>query len=220
MGKKHYLCGSKSTTSMNPKPACVIIANGDFPSHEVPLSFLALAEFVVCCDGAANQYIARGGVPDAIVGDCDSISEENKNRYRDIIIVDKNVNTNDLTKSVEFCVRRGKTNIVILAATGKRDDHTLGNISLLVEYIRIADVQLITDYGIFTPIFSETSFESFIGQQVSIFSIDQVPIATHGLKYPLQNTVITNWWQGTLNESYDESFSIETKGRVIVFQAF
>jgi len=205
---------------MTTKPLTIIIANGNFPMHETPLSFIKRADFIVCCDGAANDFIAHGGVPDAIVGDCDSISEENKMRFNDIVFVDNDINTNDLTKSVTFCVNRGKTDIVILAATGKREDHTLGNISLLAEYMEMANVQMITDYGIFTPICAQTSFESFEGQQVSIFSIDHAPITTHNLKYPLHNAILTNWWQGTLNESGGNSFSIDVKGKVVVFQAF
>jgi thiamine pyrophosphokinase len=198
----------------------IIIANGRFPTHETPLSFIKNADFIVCCDGAANDFIAHGGQPDAIVGDCDSISAENKIRYADIIFADNDQDTNDLTKAVVFCVNQGKTNIVILGGTGKREDHTLGNISLLMEYLTIANVRMITNYGIFTPICSDTSFESFEGQQVSFFTIDNVPVTTHHLKYPLHKAILTNWWQGTLNESCGNSFSIETSGRMVVFQAF
>ncbi|MBZ4652548.1 MAG: Thiamine pyrophosphokinase, partial [Proteiniphilum sp.] len=45
-------------------------------------------------------------------------------------------------------------------------------------------------------------------------------LTTQGLKYPLQQRVLTNWWQGTLNESLGDRFRIETDGRIIVFQAF
>ena len=210
----------KAASDKNNQSLCIILSNGSFPSHEVPLSFLRRADYIVCCDGAANQFIAHGGVPDAIVGDGDSLSEENKKRYRDRFFEDNDLNTNDLTKSIKFCISQGMTNIVILAATGKRDDHSLGNISLLADYMQIADVKMVTDYGIFIPISSNTSFESFKGQQVSIFSIDNALITTYHLKYPLQSSVLTNWWQGTLNESCGESFSIKTTGKVIVFQAF
>ena len=40
----------------------VIVANGDFPSADAPLQFLGGKHFVVCCDGGANEYIARGYV--------------------------------------------------------------------------------------------------------------------------------------------------------------
>lgn len=56
----------------------VILGNGDYPSHPYPLDLLQQAPYVVCCDGAANEYIHRGHTPDAIIGDGDSLSAETK----------------------------------------------------------------------------------------------------------------------------------------------
>lgn len=200
------------------KVDAVIIANGRFPKHPIPLSYIEKAEYLVCCDGAANLFIEQGGIPDAIVGDGDSISETNRERFADILFIDSDEETNDLTKSVKYCIKQGKRNVVIVAGTGKRDDHTLGNISLLAEYVREINVRMITNYGVFTPIQSTTEFRSFKNQNVSVFCIDREPITLAGLKYPLNNAVLTNWWQGTLNKSLGDSFTVETTGRVIVFQ--
>ena len=41
----------------------VILANGEYPVHPLPLQVLADAKYVVCCDGAANEYISRGHIP-------------------------------------------------------------------------------------------------------------------------------------------------------------
>ncbi|NLY24074.1 MAG: thiamine diphosphokinase [Bacteroidales bacterium] len=207
---------------MNPthSASTVIIANGRFPQHPIPLSMIEKATFIVCTDGAANDFIAGGGVPDAIVGDCDSISEENRKRYSHIIHPSDDQETNDLTKSVLLCVEKGKKEIVIVGGTGKREDHTLGNISLLAEYMEKAEVTMVTNYGIFTPIYRSTTFKSFRGQQISLFCIDRQEVTTRNLKYPLHNQLLTNWWQGTLNESLGDTFSVETSGRVIVFQTY
>ena len=198
----------------------VVIANGRFPKHPVPLSHIKEATYVVCCDGAANDFIAGGGIPDAIVGDCDSISKENRIRFADILHINSDQETNDLTKSVQFCVENGKKEIIIVGGTGKREDHTLGNISLLADYEEIARVSMVTDWGIFTPIQSVTEFKSYEGEQVSIFSIDPKELTTHNLKYQVTGRILTNWWQGSLNESLGDSFSIDPEGRVIVFQAY
>lgn len=198
----------------------VIVANGRYPSHPVPLAYIEEAQYIVCCDGAANDFIANGGKPDAIVGDCDSISPENRIRFANILHINPDQETNDLTKSVQFCVRNGRTDIVIVGGTGKREDHTLGNISLLAEYLEIANVKMVTNYGMFTPIKTTTNFESYAGQQVSLFCIDRAPLTTRGLKYPLRQSVLTNWWQGSLNECTGESFTIETEGCTIVFQVY
>ena len=198
----------------------VIIANGRFPTHPTPLSYIERASFIVCCDGAANEFIEIGGKPNAIVGDCDSISKENIVRFADILYPNNDQETNDLTKSVQFCVDKGMKDIIIVGGTGKREDHTLGNISLLAEYVYIANVVMATNWGIFTPINTTTQFKSFIGEQVSIFSIDHTKVSSQNLKYPLSNRILSNWWEGSLNESLDESFTIQTTSRIIVFQAY
>ncbi len=200
--------------------SAVIVANGNFPCHKIPLSIIQNASYIVCCDGAANDFISRGYVPDAIVGDCDSISEENKIRFADILHVISEQDTNDLTKSVKFCVDNKKTDITIVAATGKREDHSIGNISLLVDYMDIARVKMITDYGIFTPLNSKTEFQSFQGEKVSLFCMEQKPVSVSGLEFPIDNRILTNWWQGTLNKSLGNSFTIDTEGKTIVFQVF
>ncbi len=200
--------------------SAVIIANGRFPQHPYPLSCIAKADYIVCSDGAANDFIAGGGMPDAIVGDCDSISEVNRTLFAGIIHPDPDQETNDLTKSVLFCVRKGIREITIVGGTGKREDHTLGNISLLAEYMDRAKVRMVTNYGIFTPIRTATRFDSFRGQQVSLFAIGPEAVTTLNLRYPLVKKTLTNWWQGTLNECLGDTFTVETSGRMIVFQVY
>ncbi|HEX7492906.1 MAG TPA: thiamine diphosphokinase, partial [Bacteroidales bacterium] len=144
------------------------------------------------------------------------------NRFADRIFLDESQDTNDLTKAVSWCSEMGYTNIVIVAATGKREDHTIGNISLLLEYTKDMNVLMVTDTGILRPLLKSCQISSFPGQQVSIFSIDpETEITSLGLRYPLNRTKINNWWFATLNESLGDSFSLEfNQGRVIVYLKF
>ena len=114
-------------------PEAVILANGEYPSHPLPLQMLENAEFVVCCDGAANEYILRGHTPDVIIGDGDSLSPEYKELFSPIVHQIADQETNDQTKAVHFLQKKGFRRIAIVGATGKREDHTLGNISLLIQ---------------------------------------------------------------------------------------
>lgn len=198
----------------------VILANGDFPSHEIPLSILNKCKYLVCCDGAINNLVNSEKQPNAIVGDCDSLSDHNLQKYSEIIHRISEQETNDLTKAVHFCQQQGRRKMTILGATGKREDHTIANISLLCEYMRDADVEMITDRGVFRAVNKTSTFSSFPEQQVSLFCIDKSPITSHGLAYPIHNKVFDNWWEASLNESMGESFTIETQGRTIVYRSF
>jgi len=200
----------------------VILADGSFPEREVPLGFLRNASRIICCDGAAGSLIKFGLEPYSIVGDCDSLNPEIIDKYSDRIFKDIDQETNDLTKAVRWCSERDYKDIVILGATGKREDHTVGNISLLAEYSQFMNVKMITDTGIFYPVIKNSRFESSPGQQVSVFSIDpDTEITSSGLRYPLQKRKLKNWWEATLNEATGDYFELEFKGGpVIVFMGF
>lgn len=206
--------------SANRQAETVILANGEFPTHIIPLSILNHCDYLVCCDGATNNLDKTDKAPDAIVGDCDSLSDENKSRFADIIHRIAEQETNDLTKAVHFCLKQGRIKITILGATGKREDHTIANISLLCEYMKHCNVEMITDYGSFVSIDSDSVFESQKGQQVSLFCIDKCTISSENLAYPINNQLFTNWWQATLNEATDNEFTIKTNGRTIIYRAF
>ncbi len=227
----------------------VVLAAGDYPSGVVTSHILQSAAKVVCCDGAAAEYIACGGRPYAIVGDCDSLPAGLQAEFSDIVHRFPDQQTNDLTKTVNFCISHGLGHIVILGATGKREDHTLANISLMAEYITMSGVEsvrMVTERmvldavapewcfdwedanaiyersGLFPEVGAqEFGFESVPGQQVSIFTpIPGVRISTQGLMYPLENSRLAGWWSGTLNEAVSDSFSIATTGPAIICRVF
>ena len=199
-------------------PEAVILANGEYPTHVLPLKILEEAKFVVCCDGAANEYILRGHTPDIIIGDGDSLSPENKTRFSDIIHHIADQETNDQTKAVHFLQEKGYQRIAIVGATGKREDHTLGNISLLLDYMKSGmEVRTVTDYGVFIPASGTQTFVSHTGQQISIINFGAKGLKGEGLVYPLSD--FTNWWQGTLNEATSNRFTIHCTGEYLVFLA-
>lgn len=123
-----------------------------------------------------------------------------------------------VSKAFRFCLSQERKRITIMGATGKREDHTIGNVSLLADYMEQAEVSMMTDYGIFVPIREDSMFESYIGQQISVFNMNSTALSAEGLAYPL--SVFTNWWQGTLNEALARHFIIRTEGKVLVFRVF
>jgi thiamine pyrophosphokinase len=208
--------------SIKQKSYTVIVADGNFPTHEIPLGYLKNAKRIVCCDGSTQSLLFYGIQPDAIVGDMDSLSDDLIDRFSDRIYPDENQETNDLTKAVSWCNDMGYKDIVIVGGTGKREDHTLGNISLLAEYIKDVNVIMVTDTGILRALLRSSEIPSFPGQQISVFSIDpETEVTSTGLRYPLQKTKITNWWFATLNEALGDRFSLEfIDGRLIVYLKF
>lgn len=197
-------------------PEAVIIDAGSFPTNPAALRWLDGCERIVCCDGAANRYLASGCKAWRIVGDCDSLAPEIRERYASIIRRFPDQETNDQTKSVKYLAAKGIRHIAILGATGLREDHTLGNISLLIDYMkRGIEARAYTDFGVFIPASGDHTFHCPAGTQVSIFNFGATGLTADGLRYPLRD--FTSWWQGTLNETTAPAFTIRAAGPYLIF---
>ena len=132
---------------------------------------------------------------------------------------------NDLHKAMKFTVSRWPAaKVTILGATGRREDHTLGNISYLVtfaeEYPEI-HIEMLTDYGRLCAMTRSRTFTSFPYQQVSIFTLTpDKPIDGYGLRWPLNSFHARRWWQASLNEALGTEFTLHTEGWLVVFQTY
>ena len=199
------------------KAECVILGNGDFPVAPQAVEVLRTATYLCCCDGAATTCIAHGIMPHAIVGDGDSLPEAFKQQYRHLLHIVDEQEDNDLTKATRHCMALGMRRIAYIGATGKREDHTLGNIALMVTYYRDFGLQptMITDYGWFVVTEGNASFDTFLGQQVSIFNVSCHLLQSEGLKWPLYP--FKELWQGTLNEAEGQRIDIKADG---IFTAY
>lgn len=190
----------------------VILANGEFPTCEEPLKCLSMAQKIICCDGAAEKLIKFGRKPDYIVGDMDSLPVSLQQELQGIIYKSSCQETNDLTKAFNLAQTLNPTSICILGATGLREDHTLGNISLIMDYAVQATcpVEMVTDFGRFISIGDTSTLHCSAGQHISIFAFDHtLKIKSAGLKYPTDSVVFSSLWKGTLNEALSESFTLE-----------
>lgn len=206
-----------STCANNMIFDAVVLGNGEFPSAKIVLDILKSAKYLCCCDGAAVDCISRGYKPDAIVGDGDSLPENFIEAYRDIIHIENEQEDNDLTKATRFCKSLGFRRIAYIGATGKREDHTLGNISLIERYMSEFDLYpvMFTDYGYFVPSSGSKTFETFPRQQISIFNFTCNKIIGSGFRwntYPYRSL-----WQGTLNEATGDSVTLDTDGTYLCY---
>lgn len=200
----------------------VILADGDFPTNAIPLGILNKANYLVCCDGAGAKAIEHGIMPTAVVGDGDSLPKDMKSMFGDKFHYVSEQDYNDLTKATRYVLATIPTarRIAYIGATGKREDHTLGNISLLPFYKEEFDIipTLITDHGSFSVACGKQKFESFYGQQVSIFNLSCSLLSGIGFRW--QPYAYKMLWQGTLNEAVGNEVDIDGDGTYMVFRTY
>ncbi len=227
--------------------SAVIICCGEFPRKEYPLNLLREADYIICCDNALSPYL-RNSVkvfgklrrPDIVIGDLDSISRRLQKEYADIIIRETEQETNDMSKAFHYAISHFKdlTEIHFLAATGKREDHTVGNMSLLMEFARELNgtsehktyeipespysqdnapvIDIVSDYSRMFAVTDSCSFPVVKGREISIFSPDNsLKIVSDGLEWQTSDVIFDNWWKATLNKSNKDSVYLKFSHRSI-----
>ena len=204
----------------------VIICDGSFPKTEYPQYLIQTADFIICCDGALKKFMRNSvsifgeeRLPDLVIGDMDTLPASWQKKYADIIVRESEQEHNDQTKAFTWIMENisDVSDIRIFGATGAREDHTIGNISLLMEYARRFDldsrginVEMISDHATMFAITDSTEIDCGIGRKVSIFSPDNsLKIHSEGLEWPLDNVVFDNWWKATLNKACDDRVRLE-----------
>ncbi|NLW39778.1 MAG: thiamine diphosphokinase [Tissierellia bacterium] len=154
-------------------------------------------DFILSADGGTNHCLEASLIPDLVVGDLDSISEES------IQIIKKNgipiekfpvkKDKTDSELASDYVIDKGFKDITIMGAIGNRMDHTLANILLLTKLTekgikgRIIDgnntIYLVED---------ELTLENQAGFYVSVIPITNsgILISLKGFEYELENTEI------------------------------
>ena len=195
------------------KAATVILAAGDFPRKNGEAArLLAAARRVICCDSAADAYRRRlRREPTVVIGDCDSV----RGRFRSVVRIAEQ-ETNDLAKAVRYCAQKGWRRPVLLGVTGKRDDHTLGNIFRAFEF----GLEIVTDYGRFVPVRRRATFAVSPGTPVSIFAVDpRTRMTSRGLEWPLDAVKFRNLYCATLNRATARRVTLTATRPVYVYFA-
>ena len=210
--------------------SAVIIGGGEFPRKEYPRELIRRADIIVCCDGHALKAFLRvrrsifgsdSREPDAVVGDMDSMPGKLAKEYSRLIVRIEEQDDNDQTKAYNLVRERwpGIDTIHFIAATGKREDHTIGNLGLLMEYARKGEgpsLDMVSDYS--SAFVVTDSSELFLGKgrRVSIFSPDNsLNIKSKGLEWQTGGVVFDNWWPATLNRSTEDIVELEFSHRSI-----
>jgi len=191
----------------------VILANGDFPGKGGEAwRLLASARRVVACDGAADAYCRRfGRSPFAVVGDMDSVRRFPEGSE---VVRVPDQETNDLEKAVRWCRERGWRRLVVVGASGGREDHLIGNVFRALDL----GVEVVTDSGRFVPVCGKASLRAARGAAVSVFAPDaSTRMTSRGLEWPLDGVEFRNLHCATLNRASAARVSLTSTRPVLVY---
>lgn len=169
----------------------VILANGTPPSRATLEQAVRDAGRFVCADGGAETARAAGLVPEAVIGDLDSASEDTIAHFAAVgvrIVRDLDVERTDTEKAIEYVLEREPVDeIAIYGATAGRLDHVLGNLSLLHKFADRIHLVLEDDYASAWLGTGIVILDHPRGTVVSFFAAGAPAerVTTENLRYPL-----------------------------------
>jgi thiamine pyrophosphokinase len=170
----------------------VVVSHGEVKDFEYIRKVMAGADLIVCADGGCEYVIKCGLIPDALIGDLDSIDYEILEVVKDtnccIIRYPREKDYTDTELAVNYALDQGSDEIILLAGTGDRLDHSLANIFLLVKLLnRSIKACLINENNTVYITNNTITLKGNIGDLVSLIPVggDVEGIYTDGLQYRL-----------------------------------
>ncbi len=191
----------------------LIICNGEPPGRALTRRLAHEADLIVAADGGANVARRYGIRPDVIIGDLDSILGSTRKAFSSSRVVHmKRQDNTDLEKALDFIVDAKLSEAVIVGATGKRLDFTLGNLSAMWKYTRRARIRFIGDDWETMPVESGKKIKAKVGTTVSLIPFGRCSgITLNGLRYPLRGATMNIGQIGVSNVVLRSPFTIHVK---------
>ena len=193
---------------------CVIVLNGEFTDN---FEFLA-DDHIIACDGAYEKLLSRGITPNEVLGDFDSLGYVPDGA----IVYPSEKDMTDGELALMRADELGFKSLAIICAGGGRDDHFIGNLSVLIKAF---------DFGFAAAMYTKRSviycvghgghrFTVSKGSIVSLFSFNSAIVTeSKELKYPYHDVCLDD--SSTLSVSNEaienEIFFYVEKGIVLLF---
>lgn len=149
---------------------------------------------IIAVDGGANNIRKLEVLPDLILGDLDSITEQNIDYYCqkniDLLKYPVEKDQTDSEIAVDYCLTHGINKIYLFAALGGRIDQQLANLNLL-EYINEINLEakIISEKIEIALVKNKHQFENKKGYRLSLIPQSQKVegLTIKGCKYNLEN---------------------------------
>ncbi len=180
---------------------CILVCAGEFVPIEIPVED---GDYVIAVDGGFRYCQMLGILPDLILGDMDSASEEERAVIEEIEREDPSrihrlkpeKDDTDTLSAVREGLERGYRKFYFYGALGGRLDHSIANIQTLLFLKKQGAVgYILTDTQLVTVIRNEEiTFHAGVEGRMSLFSLGEKAekVTIKGMKYVLTEDTVTN----------------------------
>ena len=206
----------------------IVVCNGSIQDYSYYKKYFAQAELIICADGGATHLKKFGFNPHILLGDFDSICEEDYNYFCnqgvEIIKFPAEKDMTDTELALEIAADRGCASILIIGGLGTRMDHSLSNIFLLKKMLdRGISCTIINELNEITLIDGSTDVENDSNSRLTLLALTDTAegVTTEGLYYPLKDACIplgSTW--GVSNEFTEKKARVTIrKGLMLVIKS-
>jgi len=198
---------------MNTEKVCLFL-NG-----EQPKSIPDLENYKMVCatDGAYKFLEANNIVPNFISGDFDSI-ETIPDAVE--VIHTPNQDFTDFDKVLQILSDKGFKTVHVFGASGKEQDHFLGNLHTALQWKTKLDLTFFDNHGYYFLADKSSEIKNCLDKTISLIPLPEATgIVTLGLQYALNNETLAFGDRiGTRNKAVENSISITFKtGNLFLF---
>lgn len=198
---------------------CYIVGAGECPVLDIEIKN---GDFLIAADGGYRYCKQNNLVPDAVIGDFDSLGHipDGDN----IIKLNPVKDVTDMHAAAQVGIEKGFCEFAIYGATGGRIDHTLANVQLVASLSQKGYKASLIDGKVIITALTDGSiyFDSSCSGYISFFShTDKCEgVTISNMKYTLENGNLTNSFPlGVSNEfiGKDSRVTVEKGTAIIVF---
>ena len=184
---------------------------------------------IMACDAGVTAVEAERLRPDYVVGDFDSVSEEEKLRIRKTYpaqrILKPVKDDTDMEAAVRWAIELRPASVILLGATGTRLDHTLTNLRMLVLFRKAGiRAEILDSHNRIRVIDGPVKLrkKDVYGTYISLLPVTETVegIDLTGFRYPLeQGTIPMIGSLGVSNELKDDEGEIHfSKGMLYLME--
>ncbi|TMM32105.1 thiamine diphosphokinase [Polaribacter aestuariivivens] len=191
-----------------------LLLNGEKPNQLPNLSNYDM----ICATDGAYQYLKNNEIiPDFISGDFDSIKDIPDTIE---IISTPNQDFTDFDKILQILFEKGFYTIDVFGASGKEQDHFLGNLHTALQWKEKLKLTFFDNHGKYFLAQKTTTIFDVLDKTISLIPFPKTTnIVTKGLKYSLNNENLDFSKRiGTRNKAIENNVSITFKsGNLLIF---
>ncbi len=174
----------------------IIIGNGEINNYDIIREYFDQA-YIIACDGGVKHCRAMMIMPNIMVGDFDSANKEDAEFFENLGVLNEKFpvrkNETDMEIAINMAIDKNSTEIYIVGGLGRRFDHSLANVHILLRPVRLGiRTCLLDEHNIITLVEDSIDIVGEKGQTVSLIPLttEVKGINTKNLDYALTNATM------------------------------